>query len=142
MCEHLAGTASCHLLTSLALIPCWARNLPGRAAPQGREHIVQLRRIFKCGLKFNIPGMLFRKSSFLKESHARLIWLHIGTCHVSELNQTPWPLIIEPITNVPTKTPIYRHTVGQSLLTWLTRNPRNSIEDGDEVNESKHLSWD
>lgn len=66
--------------TPLAPIPCSARKLPWRVSPQGREHIVQLTQIFKYCLKFNTPGMLPRKSSFLKESYARLIWLHMVLC--------------------------------------------------------------
>lgn len=63
------------------------------------------------------------QSSFLKgkSCHANLV-AH-SLCHMSELKQVPWPLVIEPVTSVPTKTPIYRCEVAQSLMRWLRWTP-------------------
>lgn len=73
-----------------------AESLPtGQGAPCPAGHS------FKCRMKLSIPGV----PSAPFQSHANLA-AH-GLCHVSELHQMLWSLVMEPVTKVPTATPTY-----------------------------------
>lgn len=80
-----------------------ARKLPGRVSLQGREHPVQLAHSFRYCMKFSAPF----------QSHANLA-AH-GLCHVSELHQLLWSLVMEPVTKVPTATPTYSTRLANRL---------------------------
>ena len=125
VCTRLAlpGGIKAMQLTCLTLTPCPARMLPGRVSIWGREHTVHTNSCPHEFLSIAWSSTYLACPELL--SKGKLCQVNLvahGLCHVFELNQLPWPLVIESITNVPTKTPTYRHKVGQSLMRWLTWN--------------------
>lgn len=81
----------------------------GESLPAGQGAPCPAGHSFKCRMKLSIPGV----PSAPFQSHANLA-AH-GLCHVSELHQMLWSLVMEPVTKVPTATPTYSTRLANRL---------------------------